>query len=104
MLGVAARSGAATACSCRVRSETTALAIHLLGKPTVVRDGRLVLPPKGRKVWALLAYLVSSDRVTSRQQLARLLFDEADDPLGALRWNLAQLARDPPRRGRPGGG
>jgi DNA-binding SARP family transcriptional activator len=70
-----------------------ALAISLLGKPTVVRDGRPVLPPKGRKAWALLAYLVTSDRPTSREELARLLFGEADDPLGALRWNLAQLRR-----------
>lgn len=70
-----------------------ALAIHLLGKPAVLQDGRPVAPPKGRKVWALLAFLVCSDRPTSREQLARLLFSEADDPLGALRWNLAQLRR-----------
>lgn len=70
-----------------------ALAIHLLGKPAVLRDGRDVAPPRGRKVWALLAYLVSSNHPTSREQLARLLFGEADDPLGALRWNLAQLRR-----------
>ena len=69
------------------------LAIHLLGKPAVLRDGRPVARPKGRKVWALLTYLVCSDRPTSREQLARLLFSEADDPLGALRWNLAQLRR-----------
>ena len=69
------------------------LAIHLLGKPAVLRDGRPVAPPKGRKVWALLTYLVCSDPPTSREQLARLLFSEADDPLGALRWNLAQLRR-----------
>jgi DNA-binding SARP family transcriptional activator len=70
-----------------------ALAIHLLGKPFVLRDGRPVPPPKGRKVWALLAYLVSSERPTGREQLARLLFEGAHDPLGALRWNLAQLRR-----------
>src|SRR5439155_986451 len=27
----------------------------------------------------------------SRRKLAKLLFSEADDPLGALRWSLAQL-------------
>lgn len=70
-----------------------ALAIHLLGKPAVLLDGRPVATPRGRKVWALLAYLVSATRPTSRAQLARLLFTEADDPLGALRWNLAQLRR-----------
>jgi DNA-binding SARP family transcriptional activator len=69
------------------------IAIHLLGKPTVERDGTLVSPPKGRKAWGLLAYLLLSDRPPSREQLAALLFGEADDPLGALRWNLAELRR-----------
>ncbi len=49
--------------------------------------------PKGRKAWALLAYLASADVPASREQLAGLLFPDADDPLGALRWNLAQLRR-----------
>lgn len=70
-----------------------ALAIHLLGKPTVHRDGEPVAGPKGRKAWALLAYLVCSELPTSREHLAELLFYEADDPLGALRWNLSQVRR-----------
>ena len=68
-------------------------AIHLLGKPTVERHGAPSPPPKGRKAWALLAYLILSDRSPSREQLAGLLFGEADDPLGALRWNLSELRR-----------
>jgi DNA-binding SARP family transcriptional activator len=68
-------------------------AIHLLGMPIVERNGNPSPPPKGRKAWALLAYLVLSERPPSRQQLAGLLFGEADDPLGALRWNLAELRR-----------
>lgn len=67
--------------------------IHLMGKPRVVRDGNPVPAPKGRKVWALLAYLVLSEGVPTRERLAGLLFSEADDPLGALRWNIAELRR-----------
>jgi DNA-binding SARP family transcriptional activator len=70
------------------------LAIHLLGRPHVERDGEQVPPPRGRKAWALLAYLALSQvRKPSREHLAELLFATADDPLGALRWNLAELRR-----------
>ena len=41
----------------------------------------------------MLAYLVLSERPVARAPLAGLLFGEADDPLGALRWTLAQLRR-----------
>jgi len=44
-------------------------------------------------VWALLAYLIRSDAPVSRERLASLLFADAEDPLGALRWNLAELRR-----------
>jgi DNA-binding SARP family transcriptional activator len=69
------------------------LAVRLLGRPTIERDGAPVPPPRGRKVWGLLAYLVLSERPPLRTQLASLLFAEADDPLGALRWSLAELRR-----------
>lgn len=49
--------------------------------------------PKGAKVWGLLAYLAASDRSHPRSELAELLFGEAADPLGALRWNLAAMRR-----------
>ncbi|HZA42111.1 MAG TPA: BTAD domain-containing putative transcriptional regulator [Actinomycetota bacterium] len=64
-----------------------------MGKPNVVRDGDPVPAPKGRKVWALLALLVLSEVPPTRERLAGLLFSEAGDPLGALRWNLAELRR-----------
>ncbi|CAN5694792.1 hypothetical protein BH24CHL5_BH24CHL5_08330 [soil metagenome] len=67
------------------------LAIHLLGRPFVERDGVRQSPPRGQKAWALLCLMVLSERPSDRRQLAELLFDEADDPLGALRWNLARL-------------
>ncbi|HZV75955.1 MAG TPA: BTAD domain-containing putative transcriptional regulator [Conexibacter sp.] len=67
--------------------------IRLLGVPAIVRDGVPAPPPRGRKAWALLTYLLLSERPASRRQLAELLFAGAADPLGALRWNLAQLRR-----------
>jgi len=53
----------------------------------------VVTPPRGAKAWGLLAYLAASDRDRSRSELAELLFATAEDPLGALRWNLAALRR-----------
>jgi DNA-binding SARP family transcriptional activator len=66
--------------------------VHLLGRPHI--EG----PPGGyqirsRKSWALLGYLLLTEVPPSRSQMATLLFDTADDPLGALRWSLAELRR-----------
>jgi len=49
--------------------------------------------PRGWKAWALLAYLLLSRTPAARERLAALLFSDAEDPLGALRWNLAELRR-----------
>jgi DNA-binding SARP family transcriptional activator len=70
------------------------LAIHLLGRPHLERDGEPAAGPRGRKAWGLVAYLMLS-RVSrpSREHLAELLFTGTDDPLGSLRWNLAELRR-----------
>lgn len=67
--------------------------ITLLGKPSVDLDGVPRPPARGRKPWALLAYLVLTGRPQTRERLAEVLFGRADDPLGALRWNLAELRR-----------
>src|SRR5262245_6833798 len=69
------------------------IAAHLLGPPLMIRDGVVYAPPKGKKVWALFAYLVLSDRRPTRPQLIELLFPDAEDPAGALRWNLSELRR-----------
>ncbi|HYV01208.1 MAG TPA: BTAD domain-containing putative transcriptional regulator [Actinomycetota bacterium] len=69
------------------------LEIHVLGRPRIERNGAGAGSPKGRKPWALLACLLLADRPPSRQALAELLFTDADDPLGTLRWNLAELRR-----------
>lgn len=69
------------------------LAVHLLGVPSIERDGRGVAPPRGRKSWGLLAYLLLSERAPSREHLGALLFPDADDPSAALRWTLSELRR-----------
>jgi DNA-binding SARP family transcriptional activator len=70
------------------------LAIHLLGRPRLERDGEPLAGPRGHKAWGLLAYFILSRvREPSREHLAELLFAGADDPLGSLRWNLAELRR-----------
>lgn len=67
--------------------------IRLLGPPAIELDGQPVRSPRGRKAWALLTYLLLAERPPSRRHLAELLFADADDPLGALRWTLAELRR-----------
>ncbi|GAA0966763.1 hypothetical protein GCM10009555_009490 [Acrocarpospora macrocephala] len=69
------------------------MTIRLLGPPAIERDGLPVRPPRGRKTWALLGYLLLAERPPSRRRLASLLFGDAEDPLGALRWSLAELRR-----------
>ncbi|MDX6657730.1 MAG: hypothetical protein QOH62_2523 [Solirubrobacteraceae bacterium] len=69
------------------------LAIRLLGNPQIERDGVPVPAPRGRKTWALLAYLLLCERPPPRSRVASLLFSEAEDPLGALRWSLSDLRR-----------
>jgi DNA-binding SARP family transcriptional activator len=67
--------------------------IRLLGRPEIERDGVVGAPPRGHKAWAVLAYLLLAERPVTRVALAGLVFGEADDPLGALRWTLTQLRR-----------
>jgi DNA-binding SARP family transcriptional activator len=67
--------------------------IHLLGVPQIVLQDRTQVMLRGHKAWGLLAYLVTHQGPVSRQHLARLLFEDAVDPLAALRWNLTELRR-----------
>jgi DNA-binding SARP family transcriptional activator len=70
------------------------LAIHLLGRPRLERDREAAARPRGHKAWGLIAYLILSRvKRPSREHLAELLFTGVDDPLGSLRWNLAELRR-----------
>jgi DNA-binding SARP family transcriptional activator len=68
-----------------------ALAIHLLGAPFVTSDSGRRTAPRGRKPWALLAYLLATETAPSRERLAELLLADAEDPHNALCWNLTQL-------------
>jgi DNA-binding SARP family transcriptional activator len=67
--------------------------IHLLGVPRVARHDGTTASLRGHKAWGLLAYLVAQRDSVSRQHLAQLLFEDAEDPLAALRWNLTELRR-----------
>jgi len=69
------------------------LRIRLLGRPSAEMDGVVGAGPRGRKPWALLAVLLLADSAPSRSGLAALLFPDAHDPLGALRWTISQLRR-----------
>lgn len=69
------------------------IGIHLLGAPWIEVDRERAAGPRGWKAWALLAYLIITEAPVPRERLAELLFADADDPLGALRWNLAELRR-----------
>ncbi|WP_144672845.1 SARP family transcriptional regulator [Arthrobacter sp. U41] len=67
--------------------------IRLLGPPKIESAGAAPPQPKGRKAWAVLAYLALQPDGVSRSRTAMLLFPDAADPLGALRWNLSELRR-----------
>lgn len=75
------------------RVPPSTLVVQLLGRPRIDVDGAPGYRCRSRKSWALLAFLVLAERPPTRRQLASLLFDEADDPLGALRWCLAEIRR-----------
>ncbi len=66
--------------------------IRLLGPPRIDRDGAPV-SLGGRKPWALLTCLLLERAGQTRPALAERLCADADDPLGALRWNLLQARR-----------
>ena len=62
--------------------------IQLLGRPYA---GGVQL--RGNKPWAITAYLALADAPVPRARLISLLFDSAQDPAAALRWNLGQVRR-----------
>ncbi len=71
----------------------TGLSVQLLGRPRLEVDGASGYRFRSRKSWAVLAFLLLGERPPTRSQLASLLFSEADDPLRALRWSLAEIRR-----------
>ena len=69
------------------------LSVHLLGRPRIEHDSGPTYQFRSQKSWGLLAYLVLTERPPTRAQTAALLFSEANDPLRALRWSLAEVRR-----------
>ena len=69
--------------------------IRLLGRP---HAGAVQV--RGNKPWAITAYLALAGAPVPRARLISLLFGGAQDPAGALRWNLGQVRR---LLGRPDG-
>jgi DNA-binding SARP family transcriptional activator len=67
--------------------------IRLLGRPQIESGGQPCPQPRGFKSWALLTRVALSERPVSRRELTGELFFDANDPLGALRWSLADLRR-----------
>ncbi len=67
--------------------------IHLLGRPVIAGEEGGAVRPRGRKAWGLMARVLLTDMPVSRRRLSEELFATADDPMGALRWSLAQLRR-----------
>lgn len=67
--------------------------VRLLGEPRIERDGYSTAPPRGRKAWALLAYVIVAERPPSRRAVAELLFNDANDPVATLRWTLSEIRR-----------
>ena len=65
--------------------------IQLLGRPVIETGAIEPYRFRSRKSWALLAYLLLTDRPPARRQLASLLFGAADDPLRALRWSIGEI-------------
>jgi DNA-binding SARP family transcriptional activator len=68
------------------------LRVHLLGRP-VIEGQHAAYRMRSRKSWALLTYLLLAERAPTRRELAALLFERTADPLGALRWCLAEVRR-----------
>jgi len=69
------------------------LEIRLLGSPCLVLEGKASSGPRGRKSWAVIARILLGDRPLGRRELVDLLFQDAVDPLGALRWTLSEVRR-----------
>lgn len=67
--------------------------IRLLGVPQILGPDGRQRDLRGQKPWAVLARIVLADRPLTRRELSSELFPEAADPLGSLRWCLAELRR-----------
>jgi DNA-binding SARP family transcriptional activator len=69
------------------------VSVQVLGPPAVRLGETAAPPPRDRKTWGALTYLLLTERPPSRRRLAELLFPDVDDPLAAVRWVLASIRR-----------
>jgi tetratricopeptide (TPR) repeat protein len=67
------------------------LQVRMLGTLSLSQEGRALALPASRKSRALFAYLALSPRAVPRNRICRLLWDDASDPRGELRWTLSKL-------------
>lgn len=67
--------------------------VKLLGPPAITDRQGEPINVRGKKTWGLIARILLADSPVSRRRLAEELFATANDPMGALRWALAQIRR-----------
>ena len=69
------------------------LDVRLIGPPRIENSTGERRALRGQKPWAVLARLLLADRRLTRRELSAELFPDTVDPLGSLRWCLAELRR-----------
>jgi DNA-binding SARP family transcriptional activator len=69
------------------------LDVRLIGPPRIESSTGERRDLRGQKPWAVLARLLLADRPLTRRELSAELFPDTVDPLGSLRWCLAELRR-----------
>jgi DNA-binding SARP family transcriptional activator len=69
------------------------LDVRLIGPPRIESSTGERRDLRGQKPWAVLARLLLADRLLTRRELSAELFPDTVDPLGSLRWCLAELRR-----------
>ena len=67
--------------------------IYTIGRPRIVADDGSERRVPGHQPWAVLARLLRTRRPIGRRELASEIFNDVEDPLGALRWCLASLRK-----------
>lgn len=67
--------------------------VRLIGRPAVLDDEGNERAVRGHQAWAVLARLLLTERPVTRRELATELFAEAENPMAALRWCLAEVRK-----------
>lgn len=69
------------------------LKISTLGELSVVQNDKKLTLIKSKRTRALLAYLATSKRPQRRENICEYLWDDHNDPKGALRWSLSKIRK-----------